>query len=150
MLHSNGSALTALRFVDMPTVNLPVWPTDADDCDECLRATCRWLDAYFVGSLPSTLPPLQPHGTPFQQAVWRELLTIPYGATATYGNIARRIGCRSAQAVGQAIGRNPIALLIPCHRVVSSKGTLTGYAYGIERKQWLLQLEKKSLPTFSI
>ena len=134
----------------MPTVNLPVWPTDADDCDECLRATCRWLDAYFAGSLPSTLPPLQPHGTPFQQAVWRELLTIPYGATATYGNIARRIGCRSAQAVGQAIGRNPIALLIPCHRVVSSKGTLTGYAYGIERKQWLLQLEKKSLPTFSI
>lgn len=150
MLHSNGSALTALRFVDAPPDDLPVWPTGADGCDESLRATCRWLDAYFVGSLPSTLPPLQPHGTPFQQAVWRELLTIPYGATATYGDIARRIGCRSAQAVGQAIGRNPIALLIPCHRVVGSNGTLTGYAYGIERKQWLLQLEKKSLPTFSI
>ena len=74
--------------------------------------------------------------------VWNELLQIPYGQTVTYGEMARRIGCRSAQAVGQAVGRNPVVILVPCHRVVGAHGRLTGYAYGLNRKQQLLQLEK--------
>lgn len=69
-------------------------------------------------------------------------MDIPYGETTTYGDIARRIGCRSAQAVGQAVGHNPIAIIVPCHRVVGSDGSMTGYAYGIERKEYLLEIEK--------
>ena len=81
-------------------------------------------------------------GTVFQQRVWQALLTIPYGKTVSYGELARMVGCKSAQAVGQAVGRNPIALLIPCHRVVGANGTLGGYAYGLNRKKQLLELEK--------
>ena len=77
----------------------------------------------------------------FQQRVWRELLAIPYGLTVTYGDIARRINCKSAQAVGRAVGANPIAIIIPCHRVIGSDGSLTGYAYGLERKRQLLRFE---------
>lgn len=107
-----------------------------------MKETFRWLDTYFAGRNPEHVPPLRPQGTPFQQRVWRKLQEIPYGCTATYGDIARRVGCRSAQAVGQAIGRNPIAIIIPCHRVVGADGSLTGYAYGIETKEKLLQLEQ--------
>ena len=77
-------------------------------------------------------------------SVWRELLTIPYGHTLSYGAIAKRLQCRSTQAVGSAVGRNPIALIIPCHRVIGSNGHLTGYAYGLARKQWLLTHETPS------
>ena len=83
-------------------------------------------------------------GTPFQQRVWKQLLEIPYGETITYGDLAKKLGCKSAQAVGGAVGRNPISILVPCHRVVGADGSLTGYAGGVERKDALLKLEKAS------
>ena len=103
--------------------------------------TYRWLDSYFAGYTRDFTPPLQLHGTAFQQHVWDALLAIPYGQTVTYGELARRLGCRSAQAIGGAVGRNPIAIIVPCHRVVSSDGSLIGYAAGLDRKRALLQLE---------
>ena len=103
--------------------------------------TRRWLDRYFSGTNPKTLPPLKPQGTAFQQKVWQELLKIPYGETTTYGTIARRLNCRSAQAIGQAVHRNPIAIIIPCHRVIGADGSLTGYASGLEIKLQLLKIE---------
>lgn len=106
-----------------------------------LTETVLWLDVYFSGKDPGFLPPLHPQGSPFRQTVWDILLTIPRGQTMTYGEIARRLGVRSAQAVGGAVGHNPISILIPCHRVVGSDGSLTGYAGGVERKARLLQLE---------
>lgn len=106
-----------------------------------LTETVRWLDVYFSGKDPGFLPPLHPQGSPFRQTVWNILLTIPRGQTITYGEIARRLGVRSAQAVGGAVGHNPISILIPCHRVVGSDGSLTGYAGGLDRKTRLLQLE---------
>lgn len=87
---------------------------------------------------------VQPGGTMFQQRVWQALLTIPYGETVSYGEIARMVGCKSAQAVGQAIGANPIALIIPCHRVIAANGKLGGYAYGEEIKKRLLACEQQS------
>ena len=107
-----------------------------------LRAQA-WLDAYFRGENPVLDLPLEPEGTDFQKEVWQLLLTIPYGRSMTYGEIARKLGRRmSAQAVGGAVGRNPIALMIPCHRVLGAKGALTGFGYGLERKKQLLDLEK--------
>ena len=106
-----------------------------------LTETARWLDVYFSGKDPDILPPLHPQGSPFRQAVWDILLTIPRGQTMTYGEIARRLGVHRAQAVGGAVGHNPISILIPCHRVVGSDGSLTGYAGGFDRKTRLLQLE---------
>lgn len=103
----------------------------------------RWLDKYFSGHEPEFIPPLALKGTLFQQRVWEALLTIPYGKTLTYGELARRLGCRSAQAVGGAVGHNPISIIVPCHRVVGSDGSLTGYAAGIDRKRALLELEQK-------
>lgn len=101
----------------------------------------HWLSLYFSGKEPDFLPPLHPQGSSFRQAVWNVLLTIPRGQTMTYGEIARRLNVRSAQAVGGAVGHNPISILIPCHRVVGSDGSLTGYAGGLARKEWLLHLE---------
>lgn len=106
----------------------------------------RWLDAYFSGREPDFIPPLSPRGTAFQRAVWRELLRIPYGRTDTYGGVARRLteaASRpvSPRAVGAAVGRNPVSLIIPCHRVLGADGALTGYAGGLWRKEGLLKLE---------
>lgn len=108
----------------------------------------QWLDSYFRGEQPSLQDiPLAPRGTPFQQAVWRRLLQIPYGQTTTYGDIARAVGIElnkpgmSGQAVGGAVGHNPVSIVIPCHRVVGSTGSLTGYAGGLEKKIRLLTLE---------
>ena len=106
-----------------------------------------WLDGYFSGNPAELSFPLNPHGTPFQKQVWEILLTIPYGKTTTYGAIAREMALRtgkekmSAQAVGQAVGANPISILIPCHRVVGTNGKLTGYAGGLDKKEWLLHHE---------
>lgn len=104
------------------------------------------LRAYFGGELRQFDLPLAPDGTPFQQRVWRELLTIPYGRTITYGDLARRIGQPSAsRAVGLANGANPISIVIPCHRVIGSDGKLTGYGGGLRNKEWLLGLEQGRL-----
>lgn len=107
----------------------------------------RWLDIYFTGEKPDSLPPLHPVGSPFRQSVWEILLRIPYGGTVTYGEIARRLAEKSGrarvspQAVGGAVGHNEISILIPCHRVVGTGGSLTGYAGGIDKKVRLLELE---------
>lgn len=111
---------------------------------------CRWLDIYFSGTAPDFTPGLSLRGTPFRKKVWELLLTIPYGQTMTYCGIAALIASRtghrmSAQAVGGAVGRNPISLIIPCHRVVGANSSLTGYAGGIDKKSRLLSLEGTSL-----
>ncbi|MCD8357140.1 MAG: methylated-DNA--[protein]-cysteine S-methyltransferase [Clostridia bacterium] len=105
-----------------------------------------WLDTYFEGQKPKITFPIAPLGSPFRRAVWELLLQIPYGQVTTYGALANQLeqqtGKRaSAQAVGGAVGHNPIGIIIPCHRVVGSSGSLTGYAGGIEKKIQLLQLE---------
>ena len=106
----------------------------------------RWLDLYFAGQEPGFLPPLHPAGATFQQAVWALLRKIPYGQTTTYGALAGQLAEQSgkrvsAQAVGGAVGHNPVSLIVPCHRVVGSGGSLTGYAGGVEKKMRLLTLE---------
>lgn len=114
-----------------------------DGCDAVLAATATALTAYFSGQ-GFTLPPLDPAGTAFQRAVWQALLDIPAGAPDTYGRLAKRLGRGNAvRALGAAVGRNPIAVLVPCHRVVGADGSLTGYAGGLERKQALLALESR-------
>ena len=116
----------------------------------------RWLDLYFGGQEPDFLPPLHPVGTPFRQAVWEILLRIPYGKTVTYGEISKQLAEKrglermSAQAVGGAVGHNEISIIIPCHRVVGSNGSLTGYAGGINRKIKLLELEHADMSRFFI
>ena len=109
------------------------------------RQAAAWLDAYFAKAPLPALPPLAPQGSPFRQAVWRLLLEIPYGTVTTYGALARPLRGQgisaAAQAVGGAVGHNPISILIPCHRVVGSDGSLTGYAGGVANKQFLLELE---------
>ena len=116
----------------------------------------RWLDIYFSGSKPDFLPPLHPIGSAFRQAVWDILLQIPYGLTTTYGEIARQLAAQaglprmSAQAVGGAVGHNEISILIPCHRVVGTNGSLTGYAGGIDKKVKLLELEHADMTSLFV
>ena len=104
--------------------------------------TRRWLDMFFSGKAPDFTPPLAMRGSDFRKWVWQTLLEIPFGRTMTYGDIALRLGCRSAQAIGGAVGHNSISLIIPCHRVVGTGGSLTGYAGGTDKKAWLLEMEK--------
>ncbi len=113
-----------------------------------LLQAARWLDCYFSGRSPDFLPPLKPEGSPFRRRVWEELLRIPYGTTVTYGSIAKKLAEEegrphmSAQAVGGAVGHNPIGIIIPCHRVVGADGSLTGFGGGIKTKKALLELER--------
>ena len=112
------------------------------DSPAVFREAEMWLERYFAGERMQTGEVrIDFSGTDFQKRVWNELLTIPYGTTVTYGDLAKRIGCRSAQAVGQAVGRNPISILVPCHRVIGSGGSLTGYAGGHDKKRALLKIE---------
>ncbi len=114
----------------------------------------RWLDVYFTGKEPDFMPPLHIVGSAFRQKVWKLLLQIPYGQTVTYGELARQLAEKqgaehmSAQAVGGAVGHNPISLIIPCHRVVGTHGSLTGYAGGIDKKIMLLELEHADMQGF--
>ena len=117
--------------------------------DPLLDQAARWLDRYFAGDRPGPgAIPLAPAGTPFQRAVWQLLREIDYGQSTTYGALARTLMQRqglsamSAQAIGGAVGRNPIAVFIPCHRVLGKNGQLTGYAAGLDRKEYLLRLEQ--------
>ena len=148
ILVSNGTALTELDFAeDVSAASATRTQKDLPVFEE----VSRWLDAYFAGRNPGALPPLAPHGTAFQQAVWKILRRIPYGTTTTYGRIAAHIaaargGRMSAQAVGGAVGRNPISIIIPCHRVIGANGSLTGYAGGLDKKEALLRLEGVQLP----
>jgi methylated-DNA-[protein]-cysteine S-methyltransferase len=145
LLAAAGGALTGLYFVGQryePKVG-PDWRRDDDAAP--FAAARQWLDMYFSGEEPTRHPPLSPHGTPFQKRVWREIARIPRGETITYAELARRAGNPAAlRAAGAATGRNPISLIVPCHRVVGSDGSLTGYAGGLERKRRLLGLEAGS------
>ena len=118
--------------------------------------TAHWLDIYFSGKSPDFTPALSMETTPFRKAVWKIMLTIPYGRTMTYGKIANRIAKQkglpnmSAQAVGGAVGHNSISLIVPCHRVVGTNGSLTGYSGGIDKKVKLLTLEKVNMSKFFV
>ncbi|KGM37708.1 methylated-DNA--[protein]-cysteine S-methyltransferase [Streptococcus sinensis] len=107
-----------------------------------LDLASNFLDAYFSGQQPNPAAlPLSAQGTDFQQRIWAYLQTIPYGQTVTYGQLAQELKVKSAQAVGGAVGRNPLSILVPCHRVLGSQGQLTGYAGGLDKKIWLLEHE---------
>ncbi len=118
--------------------------------------TDKWLDTYFSGKAPDFTPPIYMKTTEFRKAVWKIMLTIPYGKTMTYGKIAEIIAKQkglskmSAQAVGNAVGHNSISLIIPCHRVVGTNGSLTGYAGGIDKKVKLLTMEKADMSQFFV
>lgn len=156
LLSSNGEKLTGLWFdkhINFKDENilageykfLPVF-----------EQTVKWLDIYFSGENPDFTPPLQLEGTPFRKSVWEILRKIPYGKVTTYGDIARQIGRQkgvgkmSAQAVGGAVGHNPISIIVPCHRVVGANGNLTGFGGGIDKKIALLKLEKVDMKGFFV
>jgi methylated-DNA-[protein]-cysteine S-methyltransferase len=139
-LVSNYQALTGVYMSDDHEGPKPDagWQPDGKKFD----AVSRQLAAYFAGELHEFNVPLDPQGTEFQKKVWRELCRIPFGETISYGELARRIGQPTAsRAVGLANGRNPIAIIVPCHRVIGADGSLTGYGGGIDRKKWLLEHE---------
>ena len=146
-LASDGQALTGAWFDGQKY--FPALPADRTSSPDLpvFRQASAWLDRYFQGRDPGPVPALAPAGSPFRLAVWDILRAIPHGRTMTYGEIAallarqRGLSAMSAQAVGGAVGHNPISILIPCHRVVGSGGSLTGYAGGLDRKLALLALE---------
>lgn len=155
MLSADGTRLTGLWFDDHSASIVP--PSHLPEGEPPVFAAAKkWLDAYFSGKSPDFTPPLLLEGTPFRRAVWEILLTIPYGQTMTYGEIAdavarqRGIKKMSAQAVGGAVGHNPISIIVPCHRVVGANGDLTGYGGGLEKKISLLTLEKADMSQFHL
>ncbi|WP_314404826.1 methylated-DNA--[protein]-cysteine S-methyltransferase [uncultured Granulicatella sp.] len=147
-LRSDGKSLIGLWFVGQ--VNDAKEHSDIEIKDDLpiFGQVETWLESYFSGNQTPIIFPLQPKGTMFQERVWKILQEIPYGETMTYGDIAQRIAKEkgvatySAQAVGQAVGKNPISILIPCHRVLGKNGALTGYAGGVHRKEQLLRIER--------
>jgi methylated-DNA-[protein]-cysteine S-methyltransferase len=142
LLLGDGVALAGL-YMDGQQYRPPL-PGECRRDNRLFRPLREQLRAYFAGELQAFDVPLAARGTPFQQRVWQLLRTIPYGTTTTYGELARRLGNGNAsRAVGLANGRNPIGIVIPCHRVVGADGALTGYAGGIERKRWLLEHERR-------
>ena len=143
-LASNGEVLTGLWLEGQKYFMAGVTESTPADLP-VFEETAAWLQAYFAGENPGSAPALRPRGTPFQQRIWQALTEIPYGETTTYGALANRLNVHSARAVGSAVGRNPISILIPCHRVLGADGKLTGYAGGIERKKFLLNIEKTVL-----
>lgn len=151
-LRADGETLTGLWFVGQKYYPGHLDNGGQDDLPIFAQAR-QWLDIYFSGKTPDFTPPLRTEGTAFQREVWAILAAIPYGMTRTYGDIAGELAQKrglehmSAQAVGSAVGRNPISILIPCHRVVGQTGNLTGYAGGLDRKRALLELEGALSPT---
>jgi methylated-DNA-[protein]-cysteine S-methyltransferase len=146
-LSSDGSALTGLWFEGQKYCRKAA-PIQEAALLPVFQETENWLDLYFSGKVPDFTPPLRFRSTLFREEVWRILMTIPYGETMTYGEIADRIAREkklirvSARAVGNACGHNPISIIIPCHRVIGKDGSLTGYAGGLSVKEKLLSLEK--------
>lgn len=154
LLAANDIGLTGLWFDGQKYYadNLPAGHIERET--PILTDAKRWLDVYFTGVEPDFTPPLHIVGSAFRQKVWKLLLQIPYGQTVTYGELARQLAEKqgaehmSAQAVGGAVGHNPISLIIPCHRVVGTHGSLTGYAGGIDKKIMLLELEHADMQGF--
>jgi methylated-DNA-[protein]-cysteine S-methyltransferase len=139
LLTSDGASLTRLLFAAEPD---PSWSTDP--CP-VLDEAARQLAEYFAGERRDFDLPLDPVGTPFQLAVWAALRDIPYAETINYGQLAGRVGNpHASRAVGLANGRNPISIVVPCHRVIGANGSLTGYGGGLERKRTLLELERRT------
>lgn len=156
-LAGDGDALTGLWFSSQKYFGSTLGKAPVQNkALPVFDRTKLWLDIYFSGKAPDFTPPLSLNTTPFRKAVWEILLTIPFGQTMTYGEIAEKMaeqmGLRhmSAQAVGGAVGHNPVSLIIPCHRVIGSDGSLTGYAGGIDRKRRLLEMEKGNVSGFYI
>lgn len=139
LLEEREGAVTALRFAAEDEDSLLPPPET-----KLAKRTEAWLRAYFAGKNPAVDLPLAPAGTAFQRRVWQACCGVPYGETRSYGELARKIGCRSARAIGAALGKNPVWLLIPCHRIVGSGGGLTGYAGGLEKKAALLAIERQA------
>lgn len=151
LLAADEEGLTGLWF-DGEKYYADSLPKDHSERETPILAEAeRWLDIYFSGREPDFMPPLHPIGSDFRQNVWALLLQIPYGKTVTYGDIAHKLAQKrsvekmSAQAVGGAVGHNEISIIIPCHRVVGTNGSLTGYAGGIGKKIGLLELEKADM-----
>jgi methylated-DNA-[protein]-cysteine S-methyltransferase len=147
LLTGSDDALTGLYMMDAPhgpPAGLP--PSGAVRDPAAFVKTEAQLEAYFAGQLTGFDVPLAPAGRPFQLAVWSALTRIPYGTTTSYGAIARQLGKSNAasRAVGAANGQNPVAVIVPCHRVIGADGGLTGYGGGLDRKEWLLRLEGAS------
>ena len=156
LLAADAEGLTGLWFDGEKYYARRLVPDHREGSLPVLEETRLWLDIYFAGLEPDFMPPIHMTGTAFQTVVWNMLLQIPYGRTTTYGVIAREIAaCRrvarmSAQAVGGAVGHNEISILIPCHRVVGSGGSLTGYAGGVDKKNALLRLEGVDMTGFTV
>jgi methylated-DNA-[protein]-cysteine S-methyltransferase len=147
LLSFEPDALTGLYFEGQKHQPAGLLARQADARHPVAQATARWLDDYFAGRGAVDAPPLRLRGTVFQQAVWQALQTLPYGQTATYAQVAQAAGVPHAvRAVGAAIGRNPVSILVPCHRVLGRDGSLTGYAGGLARKAALLRREGLLLP----
>ena len=144
-LAADGTALTGLWLEGQKYFGAGLSDTVQEKDLSVFREAEAWLKAYFAKAPLPALPPLAPQGSSFRQAVWQLLLEIPYGTVTTYGALSQKLRDRgisaAAQAVGGAVGHNPISILIPCHRVVGSDGSLTGYAGGVAKKQFLLELE---------
>lgn len=153
---SNGNEITGLWFDGQKYFGDTLSKDYEEKSLPVFEKTKNWLDIYFSGKAPDFTPPLLIKTTPFRKAVWDIMLTIPFGHTMTYGDIAKNIakqkgvGKMSAQAVGGAVGHNSISLIIPCHRVVGTNGNLTGYAGGIEKKVKLLTMEKTDMSAFFV
>lgn len=147
-LASDGEALTGLWFDGQKYYGDNLTKNCVEKRLPIFEQAEKWLDIYFSGREPDFTPALKMQTTDFRKAVWEIMLTIPYGETMTYGEIAEKLALRkgiarmSAQAVGGAVGHNSISLIIPCHRVVGANGSLTGYAGGIDKKEKLLEIEK--------
>ena len=164
MLHleSDGEALTCVLFEGEQAKHPQGVTLEEAPQLPVFVAARAWLSRYFEGHNPGTPPPVRPQGTPFQLSVWQRLLIIPYGSTTTYGALAAYLAAHNAsgrmsaqavvgrpkafRAVGMANNRNPIPIIIPCHRVIGADGTLTGYAGGLDKKTFLLNLERGAQP----
>jgi methylated-DNA-[protein]-cysteine S-methyltransferase len=142
-LVASSSGLAAVLWENDDPKRVRLGPTSEDATDAILIETRRQLKAYFAGDLKVFILRLDFRGTDFQKSVWEALLTIPFGETRSYSDIARQIAKpKASRAVGAANGRNPISIIAPCHRVIGSNGALTGFAGGIAAKEYLLRLER--------
>ncbi len=150
-MSSDGEALTGLWFDGQKYFAATLSENFKEELLPVFELTDKWLKIFFGGAIPCFTPPLIVKSTPFRKSVCEIMLSIPYGGTMTYGEIAKKIAKEkgtakmSSRAIGGAVGHNPISLIIPCHRVIGADGSLTGYAGGIERKIRLLSLEKASI-----
>lgn len=150
MLAADGQALTGLWFEGQKYFADKLDRNHEEKNMPVFAKAEQWLAIYFSGKEPDFMPPLFMKGTSFQKEVWEALLAVPFGQTTTYAEIAKGIAKRrglasmSAQAVGNAVAHNPMSLIIPCHRVLGSDGSLTGYAGGLEKKKWLLAMERQA------